>query len=98
MATAEELKALKRELAALRLGNGVGGSERNGGDSKNTIDKAAISKMKGLLKSKRIFTKIWSSKGAQGENSGSDSSESLGSANPEEAKSTPSRNRRHSVS
>ncbi|XWS54692.1 hypothetical protein CRYUN_Cryun10bG0111400 [Craigia yunnanensis] len=98
MATAEELKALKRELAALRLGNGVGGSERNGGDSRNSFDKAAISKMKGLLKSKRIFSKIWSSKGAQGENSGSDSSESLGSANPEEAKSTPSRNRRHSVS
>ncbi|XVF01377.1 hypothetical protein REPUB_Repub04eG0083000 [Reevesia pubescens] len=98
VATADELKALKGELAALRLSNGVGGSERNGGDSRNSVDKAAISKMKGLLKSKRIFTKIWSSKGAQGENSGSDSSESLGSANPEEAKSTPSRNRRHSVS
>ncbi|XP_022727258.1 BTB/POZ domain-containing protein NPY2-like isoform X1 [Durio zibethinus] len=98
LATAEELKALKGELASLRLGNGVEGSERNGGDSRNSIDKAAISKMKGLLKSKRIFTKIWSSKGAQGENCGSDSSESLGPANPEEAKSTPSRNRRHSVS
>ncbi|EOX98451.1 Phototropic-responsive NPH3 family protein isoform 1 [Theobroma cacao] len=98
VATAEELKALKGELAALRLSNGVGGSERNGVDGRNSVDKAAISKMKGLLKSKRIFTKIWSSKGAQGENSGSDSSESLGSANPEEAKSTPSRNRRHSVS
>ncbi|OMO73924.1 hypothetical protein CCACVL1_17077 [Corchorus capsularis] len=99
VATAEELKALKGELAALRLSHGVAGNERNGGDSRNSnVDKAAISKMKGLLKSKRIFSKIWSSKGAQGENSGSDSSESLGSANPEEAKSTPSRNRRHSVS
>ncbi|OMO63361.1 hypothetical protein COLO4_32532 [Corchorus olitorius] len=99
VATAEELKALKGELAALRLSHGIAGNERNGGDSRNSnVDKAAISKMKGLLKSKRIFSKIWSSKGAQGENSGSDSSESLGSANPEEAKSTPSRNRRHSVS
>ncbi|KHF97345.1 BTB/POZ domain-containing NPY5 -like protein [Gossypium arboreum] len=87
----EELKALKTELAALRL--------RNRGDIRNNVDNAAaISKMKGLMKSKRIFTKIWSSKAAIGENSGSDSSESLGSANPEEAKSTPSRNRRHSVS
>nr|POE61996.1 btb/poz domain-containing protein npy2 [Quercus suber] len=99
VATAEELKALKGELASLRLANGVGGSERNGnGDGKSNVDKAAISKMKGLLKSKKIFTKLWSSKAGQGENSGSDSSDSLGSANPEEVKSTPSRNRRHSVS
>ncbi|KAE8690590.1 BTB/POZ domain-containing protein NPY3 [Hibiscus syriacus] len=94
VATAEGLKALKGEIAALRMGSGIGRSERNGGDSRNSVDKAAISRVKGLL-SKRIFSKIWSSKG---ENSGSDSSESLGSANPEEAKSTPSRNRRHSVS
>lgn len=92
VATAEELKALKGEIAALRLNNGLGGSERNG------TDRAAVTKIKGLLKSKKIFTKLWSSKGGQGENSGSDSSESLGSAIPEEAKSTPSRNRRHSVS
>ncbi|XVF44999.1 hypothetical protein PTKIN_Ptkin02bG0170300 [Pterospermum kingtungense] len=98
VATAEELKALKGELAALRMSNGVGGSDRTGEYSRNSADKAAISKMKGLLNSKRIFTKIWSSKGAQGENSGSDSSDSLGSGNTEEAKSTPSRNRRHSVS
>ncbi|XP_060963092.1 BTB/POZ domain-containing protein NPY2 [Cannabis sativa] len=98
VATAEELKALRGELASLRLSNGVGGNERNGGDVKSGVDKATISKMRGLLKSKKIFAKLFSSKGAQGENSGSDSSESLGSANPEEAKSTPSRNRRHSVS
>lgn len=96
VATAEDIKALKGELAALRLANGVGGSERNG-DGKSNVDKAAINKMKGLLKSK-IFTKMWSGKGGQGDNSGSDSSDSIGSANPEEAKSTPSRNRRHSVS
>ncbi|KAG6710124.1 hypothetical protein I3842_06G167500 [Carya illinoinensis] len=97
VATTEELKALKGELAALRLANGVGGSERND-DGKGNVDKAAINKMKGLLKSKKIFAKLWSGKGGQGDNSGSDSSDSLGSANPEEVKSTPSRNRRHSVS
>lgn len=98
VAMAEELKALKGELASLRLATGKGSNERNG-DGKNGIDKAALSKMKGLLKSKKLFTKLWSSKGGgYGENSGSDSSESLGSANQEEAKSTPSRNRRHSVS
>ncbi|KAG5238719.1 phototropic-responsive NPH3 family protein [Salix suchowensis] len=86
VATAEELKALKEEVASLRLANG-----RNG------VDKAVNNKMRGMLKSK-IFTKLWSSKGEKGENSGSDSSESLGSANMEEAKSTPSRNRMHSVS
>lgn len=86
VATAEELKALKEEVASLRLANG-----RNG------VDKAVNNKMRGMLKSK-ILTKLWSSKGEKGENSGSDSSESLGSANMEEAKSTPSRNIRHSVS
>ena len=101
VATAEELRALRGELAALRLSNGVGGSERNGGDcvgAKSGVDKAAVSKMRGLLKSKKIFARLWSSKAGQGENSGSDSSESLGSGPAEEAKSTPSRNRRHSVS
>ncbi|KAF3435540.1 hypothetical protein FNV43_RR22629 [Rhamnella rubrinervis] len=97
VATAEELRALKQELASLRLSNAAGGGERNGGDSKSGVDKAAISKVRGLLKSK-ILTKLWSSKGGQVENSGSDSSDSLGSGNPEEVKSTPSRNRRHSVS
>ncbi|XP_009347119.2 BTB/POZ domain-containing protein NPY2-like isoform X1 [Pyrus x bretschneideri] len=98
VASAEELRALKGELASLRLSSGVGLCDRNG-DGKGSVDKAAVSKMRGLLKSKKkIFAKLWSSKGVQGENSGSDSSESLGSGNPEEAKSTPSRNRRHSVS
>ncbi|KAJ1397298.1 SKP1/BTB/POZ domain superfamily [Sesbania bispinosa] len=97
VATAEELKALRKELASLRLNNGVGSNEKDG-DIKPSMDKAVIGKMKGLLKSKRSFIKLWASKGGQGENSGSDSSDSIGSANPEEAKSTPSRNRRHSVS
>ncbi|KAL2490849.1 BTB/POZ domain-containing protein NPY2 [Abeliophyllum distichum] len=91
VASAEELRALRGELAALRLGNGAM-HERNG-------DKASMSKMKGLIMSKKIFSKIWSRKAAQGENSGSDSTESLGSSNNlEETKYTPSRNGRHSVS
>ncbi|KAK6916340.1 BTB/POZ domain [Dillenia turbinata] len=90
VATAEELKALKGVLAALRFGN-----RRE--NEKNGSDKAAINKVKGLLKSK-IFTKLWSSKGGHGENSGSDSSESPVSGNVVEVKSTPSRSRRNSVS
>nr|GLL28560.1 BTB/POZ domain-containing protein NPY2-like [Ipomoea trifida] len=101
VASADELRALKGELAALRLGNaGMVADRAANGDTTKTVapDKAAISKMKGLLVSKRIFSKIWSSKGGNGENSGSDSSESLGSTAMEEAKSTPSRKGRHSVS
>ncbi|KAE9589350.1 hypothetical protein Lal_00000063 [Lupinus albus] len=98
VAKAEELKALRKELASLRLSNGVGNIDKDGGDIKPSADKAVIGKMKGLLKSKKSFLKLWASKGVQGENSGSDSSESIGSANPDESKSTPSRNRRHSVS
>ncbi|XP_015167058.1 BTB/POZ domain-containing protein NPY2-like isoform X2 [Solanum tuberosum] len=88
-ASAEELRALKEELAALRLANGG-----LNGDTKRHVDKAANGRMKSILSSKKIFTKIWSSKGRkQGENSGSDSSDSL-----EEAKYTPSRKGRYSVS
>ncbi|CAI0472010.1 unnamed protein product [Linum tenue] len=94
LATAEELKALKAEVAALRL-------RRIGSSSSNNMDRGGGSyRMKGLLKSKKVFAKLWSSKGEKGENSGSDSSGSLGSTTngTEEAKSTPSRNRRKSVS
>ncbi|KAK4724286.1 hypothetical protein R3W88_027065 [Solanum pinnatisectum] len=88
-ASAEELRALKEELAALRLANGG-----LNGDTKRQVDKATNGRMKSILSSKKIFTKIWSSKGRkQGENSGSDSSDSL-----EEAKYTPSRKGRYSVS
>lgn len=93
MTTAEELKALKAEVAALRLVNG------RSDVVKHSSEKGVTSKMKGLMISKRIFSRIWSNKGGFGENSGSDSSESHGSANADElAKSTPSRNWRHSVS
>ncbi|KAL0334962.1 UNVERIFIED_CONTAM: BTB/POZ domain-containing protein NPY2 [Sesamum radiatum] len=97
VASAEELRALRGELAALRLGHGAV-HDRNGGENRiSNSDRAAISKMKGLIMSKRIFSKIWSSKGGQAENS-SDSSESLGSINHDEVKSTPTRRGRHSVS
>ncbi|KAK9071101.1 hypothetical protein SSX86_009669 [Deinandra increscens subsp. villosa] len=95
VATADELKALRGELASLRL-------ERNGSHAKSPLaDKGPVHKVKGLLATKRILSKIWSSKGGTGENSGSDSSESLGSGNPDDVKvaaSTPSRKGRHSVS
>ncbi|GAV58697.1 BTB domain-containing protein/NPH3 domain-containing protein [Cephalotus follicularis] len=94
--TTEEIKALKEELAILRLRDR--GSDRNGNDSgKNDADKAAASKMKGLVMSK-IFSKLWSSKERNGEISSSDTSDSPTSPNVEETKSTPSRSRRHSVS
>lgn len=101
--TAEELKALKGELATLRLGAGVGGgSDRSGNElndgPKSNAENVAASKVKGLLMSKKIFSRLWSSKEKLGENSSSDTSESPGSANAEETKSTPSRSRRHSVS
>ncbi|EPS65621.1 hypothetical protein M569_09155 [Genlisea aurea] len=85
VASAEELRALRGELAALRLSN-------NG-----VADKATAGKAKGLVLSKRILSKIWSSsKGGQqqNENTGSDSSGSVG----EDAKTTPARRGRHSVS
>lgn len=94
--TAEDIKALKGELAALRLG----GSDINLNDgAKNDAEKVAANKMKGMIMSK-IFSKLWSSKERNGELSSSDTSESpgSGSAAAEETKSTPSRSRRHSVS
>ncbi|KAF5814137.1 putative BTB/POZ domain, NPH3 domain, NPH3/RPT2-like family protein [Helianthus annuus] len=90
VATVEELKALKEELAALRM--------QNPGPKSTVSDKASVPRVKGLLSTKKIFSKIWSSKGGTRENSGSDSSESLGSAHPDEGKSTPSRKGRYSVS
>ncbi|KAI3707971.1 hypothetical protein L2E82_36946 [Cichorium intybus] len=89
VATAEELKALKEELAALRMSHH--------GHKSTVSDKASVPRVKGLLATKKIFSKIWSSKSGTRENS-SDSSESLGSANPDESKSTPSRKGRYSVS
>ncbi|XP_007047500.2 PREDICTED: BTB/POZ domain-containing protein NPY5 [Theobroma cacao] len=94
--TAEDIKALKGELATLRLGSS--GTDRNGNDAaKSDAEKIAANRMKGLVMSK-IFSKLWSSKERHGEISSSDTSESPGSVNAEETKSTPSRSRRHSLS
>lgn len=92
MARAEELKALRKKLASLRLSNGVGSSE-NDRDSKPSINKDVIGKMKGFLKSKKSFIKLWDIQGGYGENH-----QSIDSANSEEAKSTPSSNWRQSAS
>lgn len=101
--TAEELQALKGELATLRLGSrGGAGNDRSGNDMnddpKSHAENVAAGKVKGMLMSKKIFSKLWLSKEKLGENSSSDTSDSPGSANAEETKSTPSRSRRHSVS
>ncbi|KAJ6681920.1 BTB/POZ DOMAIN-CONTAINING PROTEIN NPY5 [Salix koriyanagi] len=63
--TAEDIKALKGELATLRGG-------RSGSD-RNLNEKVAASKMKGVVMSK-IFSKLWSSKERNGEISSSDTS------------------------
>ncbi|CAN6450278.1 unnamed protein product [Victoria cruziana] len=89
--TSEDLRSIKGELAAMRFG----GDKRGGGDMKGT-DKMS-SKVRGIIKSSRIFSKLLSNKD-KGENSSSDTSESPGSVNPGDNKSTPSRNRRASVS
>lgn len=96
MPTTEELKALKGELASLRLKDEQGvGSDLN--NSKMNAERAAASKVKGLLMSRRIFSKLWSSKERHSENSSSETSESPCSTNAD-TKSTPSRSRRHSLS
>ncbi|KAL4644640.1 hypothetical protein ACB092_02G179200 [Castanea dentata] len=98
--TAEDIKALKGELANLRLGGGDGrvDSNRDVNDgAKNNAEKVVAYKMKGLVMSK-LFSKLWSSKERNGEISSSDTSESPVSTNADETKSTPSRSRRQSVS
>ncbi|KAJ0681887.1 putative BTB/POZ domain, NPH3 domain, NPH3/RPT2-like family protein [Helianthus annuus] len=94
VATADELRALRGELASLRL-------ERNGSHAKSPLaEKGPVHKVKGLLATKRILTKIWSSKGGTAENSETDSSGSGSGNHPDDVKptSTPSRRGRHSVS
>ncbi|KAL2930257.1 BTB/POZ domain-containing protein NPY2 [Bienertia sinuspersici] len=98
VATAEELKALKSELASLKLERKKSEKVVEG---RHSIDKAAFHKMKGVVMTKKIFSKLLSNKSANGhggDTSGSDSSESPSSANPEDVKPTPSMNRRVSVS
>ncbi|MQL95086.1 hypothetical protein Taro_027739 [Colocasia esculenta] len=86
--TIEDLKSIK----SMRLvGRGSGRSSASSDINKSSDDKGH-SKVKGVLMPKKILSKIWSSRGPGGENSSSDTSESPGSTNLEESKSTPSRN------
>lgn len=97
--TAEELKALKGELATLRLRDKEAGcNDTNSIDIKMSVEKVIGGKAKGLIMSKKLFSKLWSNKDRLSENSSSDTSESPGSSNAGESKSTPSRSRRHSLS
>ncbi|MED6204941.1 hypothetical protein PIB30_013444 [Stylosanthes scabra] len=100
VATAEEIKTLKGEINTLKLsGGGSNVSDRSSNDDvKGNAEKVAATKVKGFLMSKKIFSKIWSSKERNGEITSSDTSESPASTVIEESKSTPSRSRRHSVS
>ncbi|CAH2051959.1 unnamed protein product [Thlaspi arvense] len=100
VATEEEMRALKSEIAALKL------QEESGRKSMDRAAVTAISRVKSLIKSKKIFGKklqLQSQGGGEknNEGGGSDSSESLGSVTEEGTKTaTPSRNlaRRVSVS
>lgn len=103
VATEEEMRALKREIAALKL------QEESGRKSMDRAAVTAMSRVKSLIKSKKIFGKKFQGQrkggGGGGEKKngggGSDSSESLGSVTEEGVKTaTPSRNltRRVSVS
>ncbi|CAL9767076.1 unnamed protein product [Musa acuminata subsp. burmannicoides] len=94
--TAGNLNSLK----SVNLSSRGGGSQRSSGsgDVNKHGDDKANDKVKGIPMSKKILNKLWSSKGQGSENSSSDMSESPDSSNQEEAKSTHSRNTRHSVS
>lgn len=81
--TAEEIKALKSEIQTLKLAS-----------EKNNTPKVGAAKMKSMAMSRRMFSKIWSSKDGSGENSSSDTSESHASTSADEPKT---RNR-HSMS
>ncbi|KAG9145270.1 hypothetical protein Leryth_008223 [Lithospermum erythrorhizon] len=93
--TTEELKALKVELATLRLRNIGNGSVAS--DTEINAGKAATNKVKGAALSK-LFSRLWSNKDRHSENSSSETSESAASTSADDAKSTPSRSRRHSSS
>ncbi|PIN12545.1 hypothetical protein CDL12_14843 [Handroanthus impetiginosus] len=81
--TSEELKDLKGELASLRLRNKGGGAGESGGpatDAKPNVEKVTSKKVK------KIFSRLWSNKDRQGENSSSDTPESPASTSAEDAK------------
>ncbi|MCD9644325.1 hypothetical protein HAX54_032511 [Datura stramonium] len=86
--TAKELKALKGELATLRLRDREDNSCSNSNEMKTNAEKVDSSKVKGSIMSKKMFSKLWSNKDRQSENSSSDTSESPSSSNAGETKST----------
>ncbi|CAF1717303.1 unnamed protein product [Brassica napus] len=97
VATEEEMRALKSEIAALKL------QEESGRKSTDKAAVTAISRVKSLIMSRTMFGKKLQGKGGGGEKNngggGSDSSESLGSVTEEAAKTaTPSRNLTRKVS
>ncbi|KAM7520404.1 hypothetical protein LguiB_019366 [Lonicera macranthoides] len=88
--TSEEIKALTGELATLRL---------NKASNVTAETAAGGNKVKGLIMSKKIFSKLWLSKEKHSDNSSSDTSESPCSSTQEtKSTNTPSRSRRQSLS
>lgn len=85
--TAEELKALKGELATLHL--------HDQGSGKTNPERISTSKANGMITSKKIFSKLWSNNERQSENSGSDTSDR---SSTQGTKSSPSLSRRQSLS
>ncbi|KAL9271893.1 BTB/POZ domain-containing protein [Drosera capensis] len=80
--TSEELKALKGEISALRVGEGPSCSTRSVKQGpRSDVEKAAENKVRG---SKKLFSRLWSGKEREGENSSSDTSGSPGSSYVEE--------------
>ncbi|KAF8111908.1 hypothetical protein N665_0071s0047 [Sinapis alba] len=100
VATEEEMRALKSEITALKL------QEESGRKSMDKAAVTAISRVKSLIMSKKMFRKKLQGKGGGGGGGeknngggGSDSSESLGSVTDEAAKTaTPTRNLTRKVS
>ncbi|KZV24972.1 hypothetical protein F511_01942 [Dorcoceras hygrometricum] len=80
---------MTKELKALKLID-MGGTRMECGPSNGTdAEKLAAKKLR------RIFSRLWANKDRQGENSSSDTSESIASTSVEERRSTSSRSRRH---
>ncbi|OIV94697.1 hypothetical protein TanjilG_25921 [Lupinus angustifolius] len=98
--TSEDIQTLKGELTTLKLTSGATQSsdKNSSNDGKGNTENVAATKSKGFQMSKKLFSKIWSSKERNGEITSSDTSESPASTIIEETKSTPSRSRRQSVS
>ncbi|KAK4733506.1 hypothetical protein R3W88_007767 [Solanum pinnatisectum] len=96
--TAKELKALKGELATLRLRDRGDNNCSNLNDTKTNAAAVDDSKVRSSIMSKKMLSKLWSNKDRQSENSSSDTSESPSSSNAGETKSTSCRSGRHSLS